>query len=55
MRDRIIEIIAIIIVIIALLITWLSLNVNNLEFIEIGNYSLVTNTSDLVIAKDITG
>ena len=52
MRDRIIEVIAIIIVIIALLITWLSLNINNLEFIEIGNYSLVTNTSDLVIAKE---
>lgn len=52
MKDRIIEIFAIIIVIIAIIITWLALNINNLNYIELGKYSLVTNNSNLVIAKE---
>ena len=51
MKDKIIETIGLIIVIIAILITWLSLNVNNLNYIELGSYSLVTENSDLVVAK----
>lgn len=51
MKDRIIEIIGIIIVLIAILITWMSLNINNLNFIELGSYSLVTENSNLVLAK----
>ena len=51
MKDRIIEIIGIIIVLIAILITWISLNINNLSFIELGTYSLVTENNNLVVAK----
>lgn len=52
MKDRIIERIAIIVTIIAILITWLSVKINNLNFIEIGSYTLAVAENDLVIAED---
>ena len=52
MKDRIIERIAIMVTIIAVLITWFSVKINNLNFVEIGNYTLAVTDNDLVIAED---
>ncbi|MBQ2639530.1 MAG: hypothetical protein IJF92_02075 [Bacilli bacterium] len=52
MKDKIIESLTIVIVIIATLITLLSLNINDLNFVEIGNYVLVSGEKDLIIAKE---
>ena len=55
MKDRFIEVFAFVVTIIAITITWFSLNINNLNFVEMGDYALVAGDSDLIITKDISG
>ena len=53
MKDRLIRIVTVIIVFVAMIITWFSININNLKFVELGDYALATSDANLIVTKEI--